>query len=409
MKKSIFKKVLIYMTTALLLFLLTGCMEHGDDKNKKTSASTEISNLIIILGAHGNAYAPDLTLIEDKVLSACYQGATIQLIVDDGTPFLETYRIPQIDENLSDSNKDRKARSYAKQVLSTCRSARAKTEEVDSFSALSLAERCVNEDTASTTELVILDTMLPTIGMINFSESPLFSMNVETSAAAFSGKLTKLSDININVYGIGEVAGDQASLSNQDYDTLTLFWEMFFKSIGNNKTKINVVPSKNAEVLEDMPKVSVVAVSSDDNRIEDNKEAFVDGIVYNFDMEYISFDINSAEILNRDQAIESLIELSECLKTSPQPIVVVGMTATSGEAESSRELSLERAMAVKSLLQEELGVESQITCIGTGHDSTNRFHKNDLDSNGHLIERIAQENRTVLVMSEATAKQNGLL
>lgn len=410
MKKSIFKKVLIYMTTALLLFLLTGCTEHGDDKNKKTSANTEISDLIIILGAHGNAYAPDLTLIEDKVLSACYQGAEIQLIVSDGNPFLlETYKIPEIDKNLSESNKEKKARSYAKQVLSTCQSARVKTEEVNTFSALSLAERCVDEDTVSTTELVILDTMLPTIGMINFSESPLFSMNVETSASSFSGKLPRLSNININIYGIGEVAGDQAVLSNRDYNTLTSFWEMFFKSIGNSKTNINAAPSKNVEVFEDMPKVSVVAVSSDDNLIEDNKEAFADGIVYNFDTKYISFDTNSAEILNRDQAIESLIELSECLKTSPQPIVVVGMTATSGSAESSRELSLERAMAVKSLLQEELGVESQITCIGTGHDSTNRFHKNDLDSDGHLIERIAQENRTVLVMSEATAKQNGLL
>lgn len=416
MKKSIFMKALIYMTTALLMLcssLLTGCEIH-DTSADAVSADTEISDLIIILGAHGNAYAPDLTLIEDTVLSACFQGAEIKLIVDDGNPFvLETYKIPKIDENLSDSNKNKKARSYAKQVLDVCQSARAKTEEVNTFSALSLAERCVSDDTANSTELIILDNMLPTTGMINFSESPLFSINIETLDLSFSEKLQKLSNININIYGIGEVAGNQAKLSIQDYSTLTSFWEMFFKNIGNSNTKIYSTPSKNIEILENLPKVSPVAVSLDGNCIpdcaENDTEVLADGVVYSFDTEYISFEVNSAEILNRDQAAESLADLADYLKTHPQPIVLVGMTATSGTSESSRELSLERAKAVKALLQESLDVESHIMCIGTGHDSSNKFHKYDLDSNGHLIEKIASKNRTVLVMSEETAKQNNIL
>ena len=412
----IFMRLSSIMATLLLLLcgsVLTGCTNcQGSEPIK---SDKEISNLIIILGAHANSNAPDLTLIEDTVLSACSQGAEIKVIIDDGEPFIaETFNIPEIADNLSDSNKEKKARSYAKQVLSACQSAKAKTEEVDSFSALSLAERCVEEDTANNTELVILDTMLPTIGMVNFSESPLFSMNVEQLAASFSGKLSNLCDIKITAYGIGDVAGEQPRLSNIDYNNLILFWKTFFKSIGNSDANIQRIPSKALESYEDLPRVSVVPVSIDEPDTmfvdtENNTQALADGIVYSFDTKYITFNVNSAEILNEEQAMASLRELADYLKTYPQPIVLVGMTATSGSAESSRELSLERAMAVKSLLQEKLGVESQITCIGTGHDSTNRFHKNDLDSDGHLIERIAQENRTVLVMSEATAKQNDLL
>ena len=99
-----------------------------------------------------------------------------------------------------------------------------------------------------------------------------------------------------------------------------------------------------------------------------------------------------------DSSKATLEPLAETLKSEDAKCVLIGMTATSGEADSAKTLSRQRAEGVAGILQQ-LGVsKEQIICIGTGYDST-PFHVQDVDENGNLDESLAVRNRCVLAVS----------
>lgn len=406
------KKLFLSLAVCSMLFM-NGCANNTPVAPEKTN------DLIIVLNNSSNRPLADLSLIYDEVEEACATGSNISIIVDDGTPFVaESIKIPAIDVSKSSANQKRDIQKYTFQVLEVCQNAVSKTAEIDTYSALSLAERSINPE--NETKIVMLDSLLPTTGKIDFSEKPLYLTDIDETMEHFSSldSFKNLSCTKLNIYGVGEVAGEQPNLSSDDYNKLLSFWSEFFEKTGCSNVNISRKPytvRKNAP--DNLPEVSVCIVSQDTNKIavsnsEENKmpETIQDNTIIEFDSEMIAFSPDTAEIINKEEAMKKLGTIAEQIKnTTDQPVVLAGMTATYGDAASSRALSLNRAEAVKSLFVDELGVPSdKIICIGTGYNN-NKLHINDLNADGSLNEKNARQNRKVVAMTESTARESGII
>lgn len=80
--------------------------------------------------------------------------------------------------------------------------------------------------------------------------------------------------------------------------------------------------------------------------------------------------------------------------------LIVGFTATSGNADAAIALSKQRAECIKLLLSR-YGLDPELfTVTGLGYESDNIFHVTDLDKNGNLDESLAKKNRRILILPD---------
>lgn len=121
--------------------------------------------------------------------------------------------------------------------------------------------------------------------------------------------------------------------------------------------------------------------------------------VYNVS-QYID-DANTADFIDESMAINDLSVVVDYLKASPDnKLYIAGMTATYGDSESCKELSLKRAEAVKSIIiQADSSImESQMIVLGLGYEDNNLRVQDVI--NGEFIEEQAQKNRAVYILGE---------
>ncbi len=106
---------------------------------------------------------------------------------------------------------------------------------------------------------------------------------------------------------------------------------------------------------------------------------------------------DQAKFANEAEALKLLNNVAEELISHPDnQVYVIGTTAGSNTDDFSKKLSEARAKAVKERLMS-MGVpESQMIVRGLGSDDP--YHEYDMDSNGYLIEEIAQRNRKTIIM-----------
>lgn len=415
------KKLALFLTAILMLAVFTGCETRSDKYAEKNSY-----NLILIAGMHCNAKTPDFDLISEELLNAVSNAATVTIIVNDGSPYVfDTVSIPEISSKLSKSNQEKKRNAYARQLKEICQRASSKCAEVDIYSSIALAARCVTD---SSDVVVMLDSGLSTTGRIDFTKTTISRIDTaEFAETVLNGKfMLDMHGATVNIYGLGETFGRQPNLSVSDYNSLVSFYQVFFSSV-NAKTNIHTQPYGTSEGVKSDYDVSICPVSADvckipttpdaytdDKAAEDNTPVMeettpiVDGVVIDIPTTAVGFLPDSADLISPITAVAALSELSKMLKASDDDIVLVGMTATAGDADSAKKLSLERANTVMTLLNE-IGVNTiQYVAVGTGYDP-NPFRVNDLDINGYLIEEKAQQNRTVLLMTKKTASNAGLI
>lgn len=405
------KKLLCKILAVCSILSMSGCNDVPEENERE-------KDIIVVIGNTSNRPLADLSLIYDDIEQACSENANISLIVDDGMPFVaKSLRIPEIDRKKSATNQKRDIQTYTAQVLSACKNVMPLTSEIDTYGALALADRMI--DPSHDTKIVMLDSLLPTAGKINFAEKPLYLTNVYETVQSFSESLTYLSCAEINIYGVGEVSAGQPQLSNDDYNKLIEFWSEFFQTTGCSNVNISKKPyTVHEPPPDDFPEVSMCIVSQDINKISVNSEEYTisessdrlyDNTVIEFDSEMISFSPDTADILNRKETVCRISNIAGKINNTEQPVILVGMTASYGDAESSEELSLKRAEAVKNLFVGELGVSAdKIICIGTGYND-NRLRVDDLNPDGSLNEEKAQQNRKVIAMTETTAREANII
>lgn len=421
------KKTIISLALLLALcFTFTGC-----------GKPIEPVATVLIVGAHSNfPYQGSLSNLTDSIYESCYTYGTVTIVVADGEPYVAAdYTVKKPKANVDNSKRKMLAEENTAAIVKKIFSCTAKTPELDTLSALALAADKLNASDCSVKKVILDDSGLSTTGLLNFASSQLL---IEEDAESIVEQLVdrkslpNLSGVNVEVIGLGQTSGDQTSLTPSLKAQLTEIWQAILSSSGATVT-INTTPLKaTTESEQSLPAVSTITVIKDsltltvptyveETSVEETTPAEETPVtpietpvtpvieeVVRFDETNVKFKSNTAELADKEKAVTALKPIGEILKNNPDlTVYLAGMTASTGG--DGKQLSLERAKTVKSLLLEMGAADTQVSCVGLGR-SENFLRVNDLDKDGNLVESKAKLNRAVFLFGSdsETAKKLGL-
>lgn len=401
---NIVKKFVTISIAALISFgdVLTGC---------GPASASDPTHIVVVYGNHNNAPTPDLSVIEDQFLDAASTYGSITVVEDDGSPYIavrETASKPAA--NISSTNRERKAKRFIAEVSEKIQTeAIPKTAEVNTIKAIQIGARELS-DKSGKKILIIMDSCVSTTGALDLTQGYLENLNVdETISMLDSNKeIPDFSNVDeIVPYGIGDVSSPQKELGNVARSNLISLWEGIFAAGGcEASTCSTVFSAEESDITAEMPSVSTISVKENignqqyDGETSSEPLSFSDSDIIEIPESKVAFIPDTADFQDVDSSKATLEPLAKTLKSEDEDAkcVLIGMTATSGEEDSAKTLSRQRAEAVASVLRE-LGVpDGTLQCIGTGYDST-PFHVQDVGENGNLDESLAVRNRCVLAVS----------
>ena len=426
MKKTIISLVLLLA----LCFTFAGC---GDLFHP--TEPTEPVATVLVLGAHSNyPYFGSFSYLTDSIYESCYSYGSVTIIVADGEPYVAAdFNVKKPKANVDKSKRKMLAEENAATIIKKLYSFAAKTPEVDTLSALTIAGDKLNASDCSVKKVILDDSCLSTTGLLNFASSQLIEEDPANIVKQLEDRksLPNLSGVNLEVIGLGQTSGDQTALTTALQAQLTAIWQAILSSSGATVT-INTTPLKaTTESEQSLPAVSTITVIKDSltltvptyveetsveettpteetvTPIETPVTPFIEEVV-RFDETSVKFKSNTAELADKDKATAALKPIGEILKNNPDlTVYLAGMTASTGG--DGKQLSLERAKTVKSLLLDMGAKEKQVSCVGLGR-TENFLRVNDLDSDGNLVENKAKLNRAVFLFGSdsETAKKLGL-
>lgn len=375
---------------ALICMLFTGC-----------TPSAEPIHLTLVAAWQSNQPAPSLNLIDDALKAVASSFGSVSFIRLDGKPSqVDTLTIPS-QKLVSKKQLDRIASDQVAQMQAEASQIVALERESDLLSALRLAGRLAEKKPGQTNELIVFSNGINTVAPLDMSTCILQNLDIYSVIEELQAQqaIPDLSGYNtVKIYQIGETRAPQDALTPADITALKALWRGILLAGGLTEEQIEFPDDPPVETTEKMnlPPVKTVTVLQPENGIKK-------GLNQTFDEETLAFVPNTATLADPAAAKEALQPLASIFQSSPSTTaLVVGQTATWGEAESCRELSQRRAETIVALLAE-LGVSpAQLTAIGTGYDPQNPLHTNDLDDNGALMEEKAKKNRAVTVLDSAT-------
>lgn len=400
---SIIKRLVTISIAALISFgdILTGC---------GPASASDPTHIVVVYGNHNNAPTPDLSVIEDQFLDAASTYGSITVVEDDGSPYIavrETASKPAA--NISSTNRERKAKRFTAEVGEKIQTeAIPKTAEVNTIKAIQIGARELS-DKSGKKILIIMDSCVSTTGALDLTQGYLENLNVdETISMLDSNKeIPDFSNVDeIVPYGIGDVSSPQKELGNVARSNLISLWEGIFAAGGCEAStcKSTVFSAEESGTNAEMPSVSTISVKENigdqqyDGETSSEPLSFSDCDIVEIPESTVAFIQDTADFQDVDSSKAILEPLAETLRSEEARCVLIGMTATSGEADSAKMLSRQRAEAVAKILQQLDVSKEQIICIGTGYDST-PFHVQDVGENGNLDESLAVRNRCVLAVS----------
>lgn len=422
MKKTIISLVLLLA----LCFTFAGC-----------GKPIEPVATVLIVGAHSNfPYQGSLSNLTDSIYESCYTYGTVTIVVADGEPYVAAdYNVKKPKANIDNSKRKMLAEENAATIIKKLYSFAAKTPEVDTLSALTIAGDKLNASDCSVKKVILDDSGLSSTGLLNFASSQqLIEEDPESIVKQLEDRkaIPNLGGVDVEVIGLGQTSGEQTALTPELKAQLTEIWQAILSSSGATVT-INTTPLKAAtESEQSLPAVSTITVIKDsltftvpsyieETSVEETMPTeetpvtpaettvtpVIDEVV-RFDETSIKFKSNTAELADKDKAAAALKPIREILNENPDlTVYLAGMTASVGG--DGKQLSLERAEAVKSLLLDMGANEEQISCVGLGR-AENFLRVNDLDKDGNLVESKAKLNRAVFLFGadSDTAKKLGL-
>lgn len=390
------------------------------------SKTPESSAIVFVVGVHENfPYNSALSSFRDDIYDSCYSYGEVTFVVVDGSSYLgPSYNIEPPKANVDKTKRDMMAEKNTQTIIKSISTLAAKTAEVDTLSAISIAADKINSSDCVNKKITVVDSCLSTAGLLNFAASQLIEDSPEHIVAQLKERnsIPNLKGVEVEVIGIGQTCGDQEPLTDQFKYKLIAIWEAIFKATGANVT-INSTPLAVIEPENELPKVSSITVVSDYliHNVETAPEteaiqptiepAVTEPVipeVIRIDEKSIKFNSNMDTFVNEQQAIEALKPIAEILRANPQlNIYLAGMTASTGG--DGIYLSEQRAKAVERLLINMGCNDEQIESIGLGR-SPNHLRVNDTDAYGNLIEEKAKMNRAVFLFAKDsdTAKKLGL-
>ena len=391
----------ILMAALAALVLMTGCTAG------KEPPPEEEYHGVICMGSHVNAPVVNLALVEDEIYRACRSGGSITLVVIDGQPFPVYIDIPAPEPGLSEAKYEQIANQYAAQIMETASKLCARTEEVDTLQAVQLAARALESARSETgkpltRELILIDSCLSTQGAISFVGSSLADLDPQQIADQLRqmDAIPALEAVDVYVYSLGDVANDQAPLSQLERNNLRVIWETILTEGGANvhmRADLPLTMTYDVTMLPDVSEVEVQSETVDLTEAEKAGQVLEDGGTLSFSNEVIHFEPGSGVLTDAAEAAKQLAPTAEYLRSSGEAVLICGTTACWGGEDYCMKLSRERGEAIRAVLTK-LGVEAErmtVVPLGYGYGD---FYTDDQNPDGTLNEDIAPLNRNVHIV-----------
>lgn len=387
------KKVLsIILSVAIVVILFSGCASGKNTVSENSSSQ----NVALVIAQHDNFPAVSLNnqSISSTIYDACLSYGRVTATVCDGLPFLAgDYTINKPNVNVDNTKRKQLAEKNCNQIILECSTAKAKTAEIDTLSAISQAAKSIQNSENSKT-LLIFDSGLSTTGLLNFSAQNLIDADISDIVEQLKAKhsIPNVKGCNIIWSGLGQTCGEQSPLTEYYKFRLQEIYNAIITAGGASNVTFNNEPIQGEEP-EGVPECSVVPVVEDSLNITSAIPEII-----KFDDTKISFVSDKAEFVSEEKAQEALKPISKVLNDNTDTkILVIGSTATDGTKSGCKTLSKMRADKVKETLLKQNVLESQILTYGAGQETT-CFRVNDI-KNGKLIESEAQKNRAVYIVN----------
>lgn len=384
------KKTIFFLLMLAMAGILSGCSENS-------KSDMAIDNAIILAGNHSNSIRPDYAMIKEAIENIAYKYGDVCVIVDDGDPYIAwNESIPEQKKGLSQSKRLSIAESQANQIIELLNSQEcyAQTEGLDILTSFKIADRVLHTDQylSERTIIYVFDTGLST-DKIDFTELDMEANSAEEIVEKLREEkmIPDLMNIDVVWYGLCDVAEPQEELTNEQREGIKEIWTAILNAAGANVQFKSDISTDTFDI--ELPSIKVVPSRS---------------VIITWDLtpepstppqpsrEKIQFIPDRSEFVDYDEAVKVLEEWAFFLIEHPDiTVYVIGTTAT-GNMEFCKELSTNRAIAVKEILVSYGVPESQLIPRGLGYWAP--WHIPDEDEYGRQIEQYAYENRRVIIM-----------
>jgi outer membrane protein OmpA-like peptidoglycan-associated protein len=316
--------------------------------------------LAIVVGGHSNMPPPALAgkaaeAREDALVSQAF----LSVVVGDGEPFVMqgAGSLVARDENSVVQKQDRDRNRQA--IGDMLAAAKAKTPETDLLAGLSLAARGISSASGKHT-IVVVDSGLSTTGALDFAAEPqLLDADPQELAdgLAKDGALPDLSGLRVLFQGLGDTVAPQPALDQRQRDNLIAIWNAVIRAAGSSDIVVEQTPlSGTAE--EELPYVSPVALKR-------GSQCVVEEVL--LDEGAVPFKADGSEFVDKDRVERVLEPIAQKMLSESLTATLTGTTADVGDIQGQRQLSLQRAEAVRGFL-EDLEVTAPMTVVGLGSD-----------------------------------------
>jgi outer membrane protein OmpA-like peptidoglycan-associated protein len=219
----------------------------------------------------------------------------------------------------------------------------------------------------------------------------LLADDPQTIASYLKGakELPPLTGIHVEFTGLGWTAAPQTSLGIANQKKVVQIWEAVARAAGASCVAIDPgVPNSQAS-LPGLPPVSVVSLPK-----PPPAKVQPCSVTNLGDANNVGFEYDSTEFRDPSGARVTLQKLATVIISNGESVTLTGATSSEGTDAYNRQLSLERAQAVQSVLEQLKVPASRITAVGDGSHLPGRL--NDRDANGQLLIGPAIQNRKVV-------------
>lgn len=397
------KKMMMLVLISMLVFITVGC--NGNISKEKEA-------LAIIVGNHSCSKEVNFnsTLITGFVKRVLDSYGYISLISGDGRPSVissNSYDIPEQYKNAAKEKLESDNHKKAKMIMKVMSQIKADDVEVDTLEAIRLAARSLSDisnDVKKT--ILIIDTGLSTEGVLNFRNN-LLSAQPEMIAETLAEKkeIPNLTGISVYWAQIGDTAEPQLDLPQAQIEQLKKIWQSIIVKGGGSVEFSDSLPGEGI-LKEGLPEVSPVEIIIDSPiqfEMTDSKDMNFQEPVF-LSEKQVQFKGDSAEYLEPDKVESELKPVIDILVNQADlNLLLIGTTAGDEDGEYTKELSLERAEAVKRSLMSQ-GIQGErLKVIGLG--SSDPWHIYGQGTKGEL----ASQNRKVVLLNSNTEIAQSLL
>lgn len=407
MNKTI-KSIFLTALTLSIVFCLTGC--EGGEENEPV-------NIAFVVGIADNETKLNEGISELSNLPAS-PSTNYAFISIEGEPRTigEAGTIPNFSaQGYTNTMMERVRAGIMTDLTERLNSYKPKSSEIDMAASTELSVRTLNAHAVEGRKniLVYYCSGKSTTGLINMLETPVYQMDVQSSAKAVAEKMNlDMSNIDEVIwYCCGDFGDTQTKLSSVEKTQLQDFYKELFIALGVEAKKITFkdnLPNSESYSFPDTP-VSCMPVEGTESGLVDlDPEMFKDADSKALESPIVipetqvSYKGDSAEFLDADAAKDAIQPVADFLLESPEVSVLIYGTCA-GDVDSSETLTLGKARAesVKQVLVSAGVDEKRITAV-TVKVTDDPYHQFNLGTGSEA----AVNRKTVMIdMSTEFAKQ----